>query len=90
MEAERDGWESQMRKKIEEERETHTQREKARLARMRDAEIEKSIHTLQTENVVFEKKAQIVLQGKIERLKLEFEQEKEDLIKVSNIVGGGH
>lgn len=46
---EREEWEARMRQRVVQDQETHVEKERVRLARHRDAEIEKTIHTLQSE-----------------------------------------
>lgn len=71
-----------MRGKVEEDRELHLEKERIRLGRMRDAEIEKTIHVLQTENLLFEKKCSKRFEEGLIRAKVELEEKKNIIQKV--------
>lgn len=79
-------WEVHMRQKVADDQEMYLEKERLRLGRMRDAEIEKTIHLLQTENLVFEKKCRKDFDERMVKAKVELEEVKMTVQKVSEVV----
>ena len=75
-----------MRQRVIEDREVHLEKERLRLGRMRDAEIEKTIHTMQTENLLFEKRCGKTFEERMSRAKVQLEEEKKALQEVSTSI----
>lgn len=65
-----------MHQKVMDDQEVYLEKERLRLGRMRDAEIEKTIHVLQTENLVFEKKCSKNFDERMIKAKVELEDAK--------------
>lgn len=71
-----------MRQRVAEDRERHLAKEAAKLSKLRDAEIDKTIHSLQTENVLFEKRCAAAYESVLAQLRADFEAEKREVLRV--------
>lgn len=79
---EREQWEARMRQRVAEDRERHLAKEASKLSKLRDAEIDKTIHSLQTENVLFEKRCAAAYDSVLAQLRADFEAEKREVLRV--------
>ncbi len=82
---EREQWEEEMRKTILGERELHTEKERLKLTKMRDAEIEKSINILNQDTALFIKRTKTNTERAIQDSSRDLEEQRRQILAVRKI-----